>query len=85
MYDNNGYYTNENKETANNTTGAYSGAQNVNKDAYYQNYNYGSAYGNSYSSNYGGSYNSYNKKPEKKKTSFCKIIHKNWEEGAFAG
>ena len=71
MYDNNGYYTNENKETVNNTTGAYSGAQNVNKDAYYQNYNYGSAYGNSYSSNYGGSYNSYNKKPEKKKTSFA--------------
>jgi hypothetical protein len=26
------------------------------------------------------------KQPDRKeKTSFCKIIHKNWEEGAFAG
>ncbi len=68
MYDNNGYYSNANKDVENrNATGSYSGAQNVNKDSYYQNYNYGSAYSNSY----GSSYNSYNKKPEKKKTSFA--------------
>ena len=72
MYDSNGYYTNENKENSNNkVTGAYSGAQNVNRDSYYQNYNYEGSYGNSYSSNYGSSYNSYNKKSEKKKTSFA--------------
>lgn len=69
MYENNGYYSETDKNAGNssNTTGAYSGAQNVNKDSYYQNYNYGS----SYSSSYGNSYNSYNKKPEKKKTGFA--------------
>jgi len=68
MYDNNGYYSNANKDAeSRNATGSYSGAQDINKDSYYQNYNYGSGYSNSY----GSSYNSYNKKPEKKKTSFA--------------
>ncbi len=74
MYENNGYYSGENKDKNNSaTTGAYSGAQNVNNDSY--NYNYGNSYSNSYgsnySNNYSGSYNNYGKKPEKKKSSFA--------------
>lgn len=57
----------------NNSTGTYSGGQKVNnnKDTYYQNYDYGTTYGSSYSSDYGRSYNSYNREPEKKKTSLA--------------
>lgn len=78
MYENNVYYSDDNKNqssdtnTSSNTTGAYSGARSMNNDSYYQNYNYGSSYNNSYSNNYGSSYNStYSKKPEKKKSSFA--------------
>lgn len=55
----------------NNSTGTYSGGQKVDKDTYYQNYDYNTSYGSSYSSDYSRSYNSYNRTPEKKKTSFA--------------
>ena len=74
MYENNVYYSDDNKKqnnTAGSTTGAYSGAQNGNNDSYYGNYNYGGSYNNSYSSQYGSAYSSSsNQKPEKKKSSF---------------
>lgn len=76
MYENNVYYSDNDKnqrsncaDTGSSTTGAYSGAQSMNNDSYYQSYNYDSSYNNSYSNHYGSSYNgSYGKKPEKKKS-----------------
>ena len=76
MYENN--TTNTNADSSMNT-GAFSG-QSMNRDSYYQNYNYGSAYNNSYGSNYS---NSYEKKPEKKKKSLA--VKAVTFAGVFAG
>jgi len=69
MYEDNMINTDNNTKNA---TGAFSGAQNMNNDSYYQNYSYGSSCNNSYGSNYNGNYsNSYDKKPTKKKKGFA--------------